>query len=50
MNNDSVTIRITGKEINSRLAKLEGNVRVLKYAAAIELSILVVILGKIIIF
>ena len=43
---NSVTIRITGKEINARLQAVETSVRVLKYAAAIELPILLVILGK----
>lgn len=44
---ESFTIRITGKEITTRLSNLEANVRMLKYAAAIELPILIFILGRI---
>ncbi len=47
--NESITIRITGKEIQQRLSNVESNVKMLKYAAAIELPILLVILGKILI-
>ena len=50
MATDSVTIRITGKEIQQRLSNVESSVRMLKYAAAIELPILLAILGKLIIF
>ena len=43
---DSITIRITGKEINNRLAFLEKSVGRLTYAAYIELTLIMLLLGK----
>ena len=47
---ESITIRITGREIQQRLSNLEASVRMLKYAAAIELPILIVILSTLLIY
>ena len=43
---DSITIRITGKEIQNRLGCLEKSVSKLTYANYIEVSLILVLLGK----
>lgn len=43
---DSITIRITGKEITSRLSCLEADMRMVKRFNYVQFAILIMILGK----
>ena len=45
-NSDSITIRITGKEINTRLSCLEKQIKTLKYANYIQLTLILLILSN----
>ena len=47
---ENITIRITGKEITARLSCLEKAVSKLTYANYIELSLILVMLGKTFLF
>lgn len=47
---ESITIRITGAEIQKRLTNLEKSVSRLGYATYVNLTILLVVLGRIFFF
>lgn len=50
LNNDSITIRVSTKELYARLSSLESDMRMLKKINYIQLTIFIVILGKVLFF
>ena len=48
--NDSITIRVSTKELYARLSSLESDMRMLKRINYIQLTIFMVILGKMFLF
>ena len=48
--NDSITIRVSTKELYARLGSLEADMRMLKRINYIQFSILLVVLGKLFLF
>ena len=45
-NGDSITIRITGKEIVGRLTNLERMIKVMKYSNYVQMLLIVLILSR----